>query len=303
MKKLIGRKNLLRLFSLAVAGFIWIYVVSSAEIEVTKNIPIEVEIPDKYAISNRWDQEVQYRIKGPGLFVRKFLDRELFMRFNKSDYYQKGKLKYRLIFDRSKIKLPLGVELVDIQPRVLNINLERSMQKTVAVKAVMAEGVIERNKIEEVKLKPSKIEISGPRSVIRNITSVETQVIDSTKLNDDRSFIQAVKIDDPRVKAKTDFVNVSYSLIAQTKEFTFSDLPIIFQTVKLISKVEPKVVSVVLKGDSNVMEKLTKEKIKIIADVPSGKQGSVEVQLKAQIDAKDVEVISIFPPKVKLVLE
>ena len=254
MKALSRKKNQLRFFSLLVAVLIWMYVVSSAEIEVTKNIPINIQVPDKLAISNRWDQEVQYRIKGPGLFVRKFLERKLVMEFKQEDYYQKGRLNYKLVFDRSKVKLPLGVELVDIQPRVLNLALEKSLTKSVQVKILEADGFREKFQIDKINVEPQKVSITGPRSVIQKLDYIESPIIDGKKLNEEKSFVVALKSQDPRVMLKNELVNVSYELKSKTKEFTFSDLPIIFQTVSLISQVDPKVVSVVLKGDSEVIK-------------------------------------------------
>lgn len=303
MKALTRKKNQLRFLSLSVALLIWMYVVSSAEIEVTKNIPINIEVPEKYAIANRWDQEVQYRIKGPGLFVRKFLEKNLSMQFKQSDYYQKGRVNYKLVFDRSKVKLPLGVELVDIQPRVLNLALEKSMTKLVKVKIIEPEGFREKNQIESMVVDPKAISVTGPRSVVRNLDFIETPVLDSKKLNPEKNFVLSIKSQDPRIKLKNELVNISYELKAKTKEFTFSDLPIIFQTVSLISQVEPKVVSVVLEGDSQLIDELKKEDIKVIADVPSGAKGKTEVKLKVDLRGKDLKVLNIFPPTVKLVLE
>ena len=39
----VKKKYLLRFFSVISSFFIWLYVVSSAEVELTKNIPIEIE--------------------------------------------------------------------------------------------------------------------------------------------------------------------------------------------------------------------------------------------------------------------
>lgn len=303
MKALSRKKNQLRFFSLLVAVLIWMYVVSSAEIEVTKNIPINIQVPDKLAISNRWDQEVQYRIKGPGLFVRKFLERKLVMEFKQEDYYQKGRLNYKLVFDRSKVKLPLGVELVDIQPRVLNLALEKSLTKSVQVKILEADGFREKFQIDKINVEPQKVSITGPRSVIQKLDYIESPIIDGKKLNEEKSFVVALKSQDPRVMLKNELVNVSYELKSKTKEFTFSDLPIIFQTVSLISQVDPKVVSVVLKGDSEVLEQLDKNRIKVIADVPNSAKGKAEVKLKVETGDSDIEVVNIFPPIVNLVLE
>lgn len=303
MSPIAKKKNILRLFSLLFACLIWVYVVSSAEIEVTKNIPIVIDVPDKMAIKNIFEQEIQYRIKGPGLFVRKFMDREMLMKFNTSDYYRKGKKNYRLAFDQSKIKMPLGVELVDVQPRRLDIELERSASKIVPIKLNIPEKFLGDNNVDAFKLSPEAIKVSGPRSLMKNVSELETVVLDKSKLNEGRSFILPLKGLDPRLQVETNLINVTYTLRSKVKEFTFSKVPIIFQTVSLISQVEPKVVDVVVKGDSEIIEKLKVEDIKVIADVPPKSKGEAEVELTVVLPEGDLELVVINPSKVKMVLE
>ena len=73
-KNTVKQRWVLRGFSLIASIFIWLYVVSSAEIELSKIVKIDLELPENYSIVNFPDKEVHFRFKGPGLFVRKFLE-------------------------------------------------------------------------------------------------------------------------------------------------------------------------------------------------------------------------------------
>lgn len=303
MKKLNKKKNYLRLISFLFACFIWVYVVSSAEIEVNKSIPIEVEVPKNMAIKNFYEQEVQFRIKGPGIFVRKFLERELVIAFNAKDYYRRGVSEYRLGINPGQIKLPLGVELVDLQPRRVFIDLEKSMQKAVPVEWRVSEEFKQEHGIVEMKLSPDKVRIRGPRSLVKKVTQIELVAIDKSMLNEERRFKVPFKPLDPRLELDTKQAEMSYTKQSNQKEFTFSQVPIIFQSVKLISQVSPKVVDVTLKGELAVLEKLDQDKIKVIADVPSKLKGKTEVELSVVLPDTTLELVSINPRVVKMVLE
>lgn len=302
--KLTSKRNMLRLFSLLAAFFIWIYVVSSAEILISQTVPLQIQVPETYAIKNFMEKEVQYRLKGPGLFVRKFIEQNLLLNIQAKDYYKKGKTKYRIAFDRSRIKLPLGVELVDIQPRQIFIELGKSLEKEVMIKPLFEENVLANADVTDFKLEPTKVKIVGPKAVVRKIKYVETASIAEINVNESRSFMVELKQPDARVSLSMAKAKASYTVQSKLKQFTFTDIPIIFQSASIIKTFQPKKVSVVIEGDRDIVERLKSENIKVMAYVPNdGRKGAREVELEVELAQSDLKVVSIKPSKIQVKLE
>jgi hypothetical protein len=144
MKKLIfRRKALLKLFSFFAGVFIWMYVVSSAEVEINFVSTAHIEVPKGLAIKNELNREIIYRYRGPGLFVRKFLEKQIDINIKSKMYYKRKRYKYNINLDQFKVKLPLGVELLSVEPRSLQFELEKSLEKFVSVKPVFSQKIMD----------------------------------------------------------------------------------------------------------------------------------------------------------------
>ena len=129
MKKQRSRKFYLRLFSLFFSVFIWLYVVSSAEIEVDKAINLIIETPKHLALKNEVPTEVIFRLKGPRVFVRKFTDSKQVIKIRSRDYYTKGRGNYKIKLSRYYPKAPLGVEVISKNVRSINLRLEKKIRR------------------------------------------------------------------------------------------------------------------------------------------------------------------------------
>jgi YbbR domain-containing protein len=278
------------------------YVVSSAEIEITKIVPINIELPKGISVRNEMTKEVSFRLKGPGLFVRKFLEKELSIDVKKNRYYKKGKSKYNIRLDQFKFKLPLGVELMSMEPRILDLKLEKTREKMVEVIPVFSQNILDVYNIKKIKTFPSKIKISGAKSIIKRIKSIETKMIEDIKSKDGESFLVEVPNPDSRIVMNEAAVEISYTLQSKNIEFTYTEVPIIFQSVKLIKNVSPKSVSVKVYGEESKIKKLNMDSIQIIGYVPKDAAKKVEIELTTELPS-GIKVLEITPKKVTVDLE
>jgi YbbR domain-containing protein len=302
IKKYFSRKFFLKIFSLMASLFIWMYVVSSAEIEITKLVPVKIELPDGMSIKNEMTKEVTFRFRGPGLFVRKYLEKDLTIDVKKNRFYKKGITKYNIRLEQFKFKLPIGVELMSMEPRILQLNLERTREKLVKVKPVFSQKILDQYNIKEIKVFPDKIKISGPRSLVKGINIVETKTIEDLKSNDTSSFFVTIPRTDSRILLHEKAVEISYTLQSKNIEFTFTQVPIIFQSVKLIKNVNPKLITVKVFGDESKIKKLNKDSIQVIGYVPKDAANQVEIELTTELP-DGIKALELSPKKVTVDLE
>ncbi|MBT4791314.1 MAG: YbbR-like domain-containing protein [Halobacteriovoraceae bacterium] len=298
----LSRKFLLRIFSLFAGLFIWMYVVSSSELEISKNIPIEIELPKSMAIKNDISHEVLYRLKGPALFVRKYLETQNKIVIKKEDYYQKRRSRYHIALDQFLAKLPLGVELVQTQPPQLTLVLERARKKRVSIKPVFASHISEKYKLKNLKAFPATVLVSGPSSLINNLKFIETKLIEDIDTNKGTSFLVDLALPDSRITLKDSQVNVTYTLQSRNIEFTYNEIPIIFQSTRLIKSATPKMVKIIVKGEESKLKSLGRDSIQIVALVPKNKRGKLDVELIVELP-EGISLVSLTPKTVKLELE
>lgn len=301
-KKFLSRKFLLKIFSLMASIFIWMYVVSSAEILINKAVPLNIELPTGLAVSNEYSKEIHFRFKGPGLFVRKFIERDLTINVKKSKYFKRGIKKYNIRLDQYKFKLPLGVELISMEPRSLQINLENSIEKMVKVNPIFSQKIQDEYNVKEIKVFPKKVKISGPRSVVRKIKQLDTKIVEELGESSDAGFAVDLNTPDSRVEVHEESVDISYTLQSKNIEFTYTEVPIIFQSVKLIKSVKPSVVNVKVYGEESKIKQLSKDSIQVIGYIPKDASKRAEIELITEFPI-GIKVLDLSPKKVTVELE
>ena len=301
--KLLNRKKLyLKIFSLISGLFIWMYVVSSAQIELTKIVDLKVDLPKGKSVRNIIPSEVRYRIKGPGIFVRKFVNDKFDLKISKKEYYKKGQTSFILDLEKIKAKLPFGVELVSIEPRNFPLKLERSLRKKVEISPDFSPGILEQFNIQRLSIKPEKIEISGPRSIVKNVQKVKTEEIDSLSVGQNQKVEIKLISPDKRLFLEQSSIIASMELITKNKQRLFKNIPIIYQSMGPIKYVSTRSVDITLVGKEEVLGKLDPESIQVIALIPKGKKGELSIELITELP-QGIRLKELTPKSIKVEVE
>ncbi len=302
MLKVRNRKRLLKLFSLFFSIFIWLYVVSTAEIEIVKEIPIKISVPDRMAIANDIEKNVSYSLSGPGLFVRRFLHKDLEVVIDIENYYKRGISNYKINLDPYKFKLPLGVELTSIEPRFLDLRLEPLVSKKVAVKPNFSSQLNDEYKIVDITVLPKFVTVSGPRSIINRVKKLETKLIENIENVPAEGLRTKVEINTDKIKVDDSNILVNFVLKSKIVQKTMNDIPIIFQSNSLIKNISQKKINMVLEGDEKLMSQLEASGIQVLAIVPQKINGPTDIELITELP-EGIKLISLEPSNVTVELE
>lgn len=291
MKSFTSRKLILKIFSFVSGFLIWVYVVSSAQIELSKEVKIRIELPDQIAIKNKVPKNIIYRVKGPAVFVRQFIEEKNKELIFKESYFKKNKKFFTINLEKIKLNLPLGVELVSVEPRLFTIELEKSFTKTVPIKADFSPGVLEKYNIQKLVLWPKTIDVSGPKSLVRSIQSINTKELDTLGLGIQQELDIELINPDERLSLSEKVVKASMVLITKTKSKLFKKVPIIFQSKGLIKYASQKDITIELIGNDILMDQLDTDSIQVIASIPSSMKGKGEFS---------IELITELPQGIKV---
>ena len=298
-----NRKFILKIFSFFASIFIWLYVISTAEVEMDKSVAIDIVVPDKYALAENIPDSIQMTLKGPRVLVRQFVDEKKALKLEIDPKENRGKFSKTFKVNQYMKKLPLGIELLSFSPKKITLKLERKLEKSVPVVANVSEFEklpwFSRKKLE---ITPNKIVISGPRGQVRKIRELKTLKISTNDILSGKPI--KVSFDGPEksVKLNKKFAVVSYHISGQASEFTFSKIPIIFQSAKIIKSVYPRTVKLVLKGDKSKLEKFNTELIQVIAPIQKSTRGNAKVELYVELP-NGVELVKIEPKFVDVIME
>src|SRR5947209_20568335 len=124
-----------KIISVIIAAVLWIIVLGSRNVEVTKEIPVEVITSGDVVVANEIPEKIGFRLSGPKAFLRAILDRrEEPIRVNMSGA-KPGLVTYRFFSDN--IRVPIGVKVLSVNPTAILIKLEYVKRREVPVRPTL----------------------------------------------------------------------------------------------------------------------------------------------------------------------
>jgi YbbR domain-containing protein len=175
------RKNLLKVLSLVLAIFVWIYVLNSERLKFEKTIKLEYRLKDQVIFAQKPIQEVTFVLEGPRAFMRSLIEREdtiLVDLSYKNPQFKRGQYTLR----EADLSLPYGVKVDRIIPRRLNLQLDKKLTKTLPIKLQLLGDLPEPLFLKELVVEPPELQIDGPKALMVMIHDIQTKPIQRTQL-------------------------------------------------------------------------------------------------------------------------
>ena len=163
---------------------------------------------------------------------------------------------------------PEGVSVVQISPPGVDIQLDRKMERVVKVVPAVVGEVESGYRVESVTVEPKTANITGPRSVLRTIADIGTDVIDVNGLTEDKTYALALAPKERSVESTLkEPVTVTVDIEPIIAEKTFTDVPIMSRADGW--KTTPATAVVTLSGPAAAMRELTADRISVQAHLPN----------------------------------
>jgi len=184
-----------------------------------------------------------------------------------------------------------------VLPRRIPIRLEKKASKIVPVRAQFMGQLPEKISLIKSELRPSEVEVYGPRSVIATLKELPTRPIELDALVGQESIPVEVALTDERLTLTSGAeLTFAYQLKAAGGNLTLDDLPIKFltRTKTVESKIKSARVKLlvpekILKNRSNISSS-----VQVWADIPDEAVGRVEVPLKVVLPPS-IHLLEISP--------
>jgi len=208
--------------------------------------------------------------------------------------------------DKKNFKAPLGVSVSKIVPQELILTVEDRIVRDVPVVFRHSGDLPADYLIKKVTFVPDKVQVSGPKSLVMQLSGVSTKEIPMTGSTYTFDFRAALQ-EEPGLRVTPNFVTATIEVVKNRAERSFPNVPIAllnasgkFQAEFLTSpSIEVKIA-----GPKRILDSLVKDQIHGFCDVSSLTQpGVYMVDTGCFINhGNGLEIISIYPEKVQIKL-
>ncbi len=276
----------LKLISLILAVGTWFYAVSEESVEVTREIPLAVNIENEHmtisAISTRI---LSVTLSAPRSLIANLASQDI-RAIHKLGSEVKNSGEYSFRVEPSEIKLPsFQIGVVRIDPEIVTVKLDEVISQKLEVQGNFAGEPAIGYKLltDEIKMDPNAIMVQGSKNILEQMTVLKTAPIDL--VGRIRSLHRTVEVELPQgVKALSEtLIDVYIPIREEFDEKEFQDVPV--KTIRSSSTIgvidlSPDKVTFVLKGSKLALEKLTSEQILAYVDVSDLKKGDYDLPLQ-----------------------
>lgn len=309
VRQALTRDVLFKVLSLVFALLIWAWVQTQQIVAQRTRAEVLWSIPEDFTWVDPVPKSLVVTIKGPQGLVRNVKKRTL--RYD-VDLRDAELGSQGIDFSSRSLKgIPEGITVVQISPPGVDVELDHRMERTVRVVPAVVGDVASGYRLKEVTVSPKTARIVGPRSLIRGIAEIGTDVIDVTGLTTDKTFQLSLAPKSRTVRATTDErFEVSLTLEPIIAQKTFNAVPVMARSEGW--KTAPSTALVTLSGPAADIRDMTADRISVQAHLPNpvpvgrpldvtfdpDKPGSgLEVVHQG---TKEVKVIGIEPSVVRL---
>ena len=303
MKKWLAHNRGLKIISLVLAIGTWYYAVGEENIEVTRVIPLKVQIADQaMTISEVSANFVQVTLSAPRALIVNLASQDI-QAVHKIGPEIKTAGEYSFRIEPSEIRLPsFQIRVMKIMPEIVTLKMDEMIVQKLEIQPdfVGEPAVGYKLLTDELRMDPNAILAQGPKGVLGSMKSAKTEPIDL--VGRIRSFHRSAEVKLPQSvqPLSESFVSVYVPIREEFGEKEFKDVPVRILRAPAASGVvdlNPDKVSLVLKGSKLYLEKLTPETLLAYVDLADLKKGdytlSLQVVLPENVSLKDKEPIQI----------
>jgi YbbR domain-containing protein len=289
----------LKALSIVIACTLWVVVFGSRTIEITKDVPFEVQLTDDQILVDPVPEKIQFRLVGPKAFIRNITSRiEDPIRANVKDL-KTGVFTHRIYSD--SIKLPMGVKVQNITPNVIQIKVEELKKRMVAVKLETTGDVPSGLKVLRTEILPAQIRIKGPRNRITGLNTISTLPVDFSAIHE--TSIVPLSFDFKSLGIEPDSLAPELNVEIQGKgqAFRVKHVPVHVRST-LNAKSDDEEVMVIVRTDPNDNVKIDGDQVKAEVDMRDIPEGDYVKWIKVQLPEK-VHLVRVIPPLTRVVVK
>jgi YbbR domain-containing protein len=293
----------LKILAIALATLLWLTVAGEHIVERSLRVPLEFRnIPEALEIVGNTPDTVDVRLRGSSAVLSRVQAGEIVAVLDMATA-RAGSRLFHILTD--EVRAPFGVEVSQVVPSTLALELEKSAHRTVpvvpAIEGDPAPGFV----VGRFSAEPATVEIVGPDSHVRQVAEATTEPV---SVKDARSRVRdgvTIGVVDSAVRlAQAQNANVTVEIWPAPVERRMPDVPVRWRNLGngLRAQVSPQLVHVTVRGSKEPLAGLRGDSVQAFVDLAG--LGSGRYNLRVQVDpAESFGVVAIDPAVVSVTIK
>ena len=292
----------LKVLAVALATLLWLTVAGEHVVERTLRVPLEFRnVPHALEIVGNAPDTIDVRVRGSSAVLTRLQPGEIVAVLDVSG----ARTGSRLFHIRAdEVRAPFGVEVAQVVPSTLALDLEKSARRRVPVNAATdgqpAPGFVVGKKTVE----PATVEVIGPDSRVRQVAEATTEPV---SIKDARTLVRdtvTIGVIDSSVRlTEPQTAQVAIEIWPAPVERQLPDVPVRWRNLSagLAAQVSPTFTTVTVRGTSELVAGLRPDAIQAYVDLAG--LGAGRYNLRVQVDQTErFGVDSIDPSLVSVTI-
>jgi YbbR domain-containing protein len=243
----------LKAVSLALAGLLWFAIAGEKTSEMGISVPVELQnVPKDLELTGDTVNNVEVRLRASPGIIQRLGPGEVSARLDLKGASEGERIIH---LTNDAIRVPFGIQVVQISPSMITLNFERTAQKLVPVRPRMVGRPAQGFEVAEIVSEPAEVRIAGPKSRVQEVESAFTEPVSLEGAQASVTDVVSLGIEDPMLRIlDRSRVQVTAKVRAAQERRTLQDLPIRVRGGALTPR--PATVDVVVSGPVSVMARL-----------------------------------------------
>jgi YbbR domain-containing protein len=292
----------LKILAVLIATVLWFTVAGEHIVERSVRVPLEFRnIPDQLEIVGNAPDSVDVRIRGASAVLSRVQGGEIVAVLDLGTA-RAGSRLFPIRAD--EVRAPFGVEVAQVTPSTLSLELEKSGRRRVPVVPAIDGDPAPGFVVGRWTAEPPSVEIIGPDSRVRQVAEATTELV---SVKDAKSRVRdnvTVGVADSSVRlVEAQSANITVEIWPAPVERQLADVPIRYRNLSqgLRANLTPQLAHVTVRGSKENLADLRGDNIQAFVDLAG--LGSGRYNLRVQVDPADrFGVVSIDPAVVSVVI-
>ena len=290
----------LKFLSICIAALLWLVVAGDRVVERAMRVPIEFQnLPQGLEIVGDPLEAVDVRLRGSSGTLGRLVPGDTSAVIDLRSA-RPGRRLFHIT--STQVKVPYGLDVVQVAPATLPIAFENSAIRVVQVRPSVEGRPAPGYEVGAITTDPATVEVVGPETALRGLDEAMTEPVSVANATRPVREVVTVGVADPSVRLRTpQTAVVTVQIVSGAATRTLAAVPVEARNLDngLRVRTTPSNVSITVRGTDEALKTMTAAALTAsvdLAGVPVGDR-ELEVQVRA---APGVTVANVTPRTVRV---
>jgi YbbR domain-containing protein len=273
----------LKVLAIALAVLLWLTVAGEHTVERSLRVPLEFRnVPPALEIVGDAPDNVDIRVRGSSALLSRLQAGEIVAVLDLAS----ARAGSRLFHIRNdEVRAPFGVEVTQVLPATLAIDLEKSTRRTVPVKPALQGEPAPGYVVGRVSSEPSTVDIIGPESRVKQISEATTEPVSVEGTRTRVRDILTIGISDSSIRlVQPQSATVIVEIAPAPVERELTSVPVRGKNLGagLRAQMTPSVIKVTVRGGRDALTGMSADAVRAFVDLAGLGPGRYNLRIQVE---------------------